>query len=133
MPNFDRKPDPGNEDLDIATQVLQTVQKQVASYHDALQTIRTMRKELASRQAARAADSGAPSQLTNTPELLAALFKEHGVPEPFANAMAAEDFQDPSYDKGAAFWTWDCCCSDCCLTCVMGSVVTDCVGGTFVW
>jgi hypothetical protein len=126
MPNFYRHQDHDIEDdLDIAARVMETVQRQIASYHEALQTVRTMRKELIARQQQPETPEN-PKRRINTPALFAELLEERGVPQPLSKAMAAEDFQDPSFQTEAAIWTWDCCCSHCCLTCDMGSQVTGC-------
>lgn len=116
MPNFSRDSYPSEDELDIVTRVMDTVQKQIASYRQALVTVREMRKVLAGTpQAEGAGETGV--RRVNSPELLAELFEENGLPVPLAQAMAAEDFQDPTYAAAElAFWTWDCCCTDCCLT-----------------
>jgi hypothetical protein len=36
--------------------------------------------------------------------------------------MAAEDFLDEKFGGSVGLWTWDCCCSGCCLTCVCTAV-----------
>ena len=131
MPNFAKGDQTAGDDLQVAAQVMATVQKQIASYQEALQTLRTMRKELEARQR-REATKDAPKRNINTPELLAELFEEHGIPQPLSKAMAAEDFQDAAFEVEAAMWTWDCCCTHCCLTCDMGSQVTGCPE-TFIW
>lgn len=102
MPNFSRDQDHDIEDdLDIAARVMETVQRQIASYHEALQTVRTMRKELAARQLHPKTPEN-PKRRINTPALFAELLEEHGVPQPLSKAMAAEDFQDASFQTDAA-------------------------------
>ena len=125
MPNFDRTTPPA-DDLDIAARVMDTVSRQVASYKDALVTLRSMRAELPDHA------TRADAQEINTPELMAKLLEEKGIPMPLSRAMAAEDFQAPEFQAEAAIWTWDCCCTHCCLTCQMATAVTDCAE-TFIW
>ena len=126
MPNLSRHPgDTVEDDLEIATRVMDTVQRQVSSYRDALQTLRNLRKELAERQGEdKTAD--ASRRVISTPEEFADLLQERGVPQGFSRAMAAEDFQDASFAVETMTFTWDCCCTHCCLTCDMGSQVTGC-------
>ena len=115
MPNFDRYANPSADDLDIATRVMDTVQKQIASYRQALVTVREMRRVLAETPQDEG-EGGTELRRVNTPELLAELFEENGLPVQLSKAMAAEDFQDSTFETALAFWTWDCCCTDCCLT-----------------
>jgi hypothetical protein len=124
MPNFDREdqPQPPDDDLEIASRVMATVQKQVASYQQSLETLREMRKELTDASASEAPGG----RIVATPEQLAELLEERGIPQPLSNAMAAEDFQDETFAAEASMWTWDCCCTDCCLTCQMATQVTGC-------
>lgn len=119
MPNFDRGNYPQQDDLDIASRVMATVQKQVASYQQSLEALRDLRKELTE-------DAAAGGRVVSTPEQLAALFEERGIPRALSMGMAAEDFQDEAFEAEASLWTWDCCCTDCCLSCTMATKVTDC-------
>jgi len=128
MPNYSRVNEPPADDLDVASRVMETVQKQIASYQSALETLRRMRHELADRQER----AGGDKRLINTPELFAELLQERGIPQPLSKAMAAEDFQDAAFEVEAAIWTWDCCCTHCCLTCDMATQVTGC-SETFIW
>jgi hypothetical protein len=113
MPNFNRRSNPSLDDLDIATRVMETVQKQIASYRDALLTVREMRQRLSEYKGG---DSPG-GRVINSAKLLATLFEEEGIPQQLSRAMAAEEFQDASFLRAQeAFWTWDCCCTDCCLT-----------------
>jgi transposase len=117
MPNFNREDQPTQDDLDIASRVMATVQKQVASYQQSLETLREMRKELTDEPGGRA---------VTTPQELADLLEERGIPQALSKAMAAEDFQDETFASEASLWTWDCCCTDCCITCQMATQVTGC-------
>lgn len=117
MPNFERGDRPPSDDLDIAARVMDTVQRQVASYKTSLETLMKMRQELLEPKGDRK---------VSTPQALAALLEERGIPRPLSNAMAAEDFQDATFEAEASIWTWDCCCTDCCLTCQMATQVTGC-------
>jgi hypothetical protein len=134
MPDYDRQaPD---DDLDIATRVMDTVQRQVGAYRDALSTVRRLRRQLVAHQEFAPAEQQGSRQI-NTPEKLAEFFEEHGVPRPLSVAFAAEDFAPmgqsfaSEMDVEAATWTWECCCSACCLTCSMATQVTNC-SETFV-
>jgi hypothetical protein len=119
MPNFDRGRQSQQDDLDIAARVMATVQKQVASYQQSLETLRELRKEFG-------VDEGSGDRTVSSPEQLAELFEERGIPLALSRAMAAEDFQDENFAAEASLWTWDCCCTDCCLSCSMATKVTEC-------
>lgn len=126
MPNFERgKKKAQQDDLDIASRVMETVQKQVASYQQSLETLRELRGELTE-------DEEAGGRVVSNAEQLAELLEERGIPLALSKAMAAEDFQDESFEAEASLWTWECCCTDCCITCVMGTQVTGC-SGTFIF
>lgn len=128
MPDYRRTP--AEDDLDIAARVMDTVQRQIGTYRDALTTLRRLRQELAERQAQ--ADSGEEQRFINTPQLLAEYFEENGIPKPLSTAMAMEDFANMEgdfptpLDAEMVTWTWDCCCSACCFTCSMATQVTGC-------
>lgn len=129
MPNYNREP--AEDDLDIAAKVMDTVQRQIATYRDALQTLRRLRKELATREEHGSTEK--EPRYINTPQLLAEFFEENGIPKPFSIAMAAEDFAAMEGDFSSDFseaeyvtFTWDCCCSICCFTCSMATQVTGC-------
>jgi hypothetical protein len=134
MPDYDRHaPD---DDLDIATRVMDTVQRQVGAYRDALLTVRRLRRQIIAHEEFAPAEEQGSRQI-NTPEKLAEFFEEHGIPRPLSVAFAAEDFAAmggsfaSDMDVEAATWTWECCCSACCITCSMATKVTGCTG-TFV-
>jgi hypothetical protein len=118
MPNFDRDRKT-QDDLDLASRVMATVQKQVASYQQSLETMRELRGELSD-------DPSAEGRVVSNAEQLAELLEERGIPMALAKGMAAEDFQDEDFEVAASLWTWDCCCTDCCLTCQMATSVTGC-------
>jgi len=118
MPNFDRDRKT-EDDLDLASRVMATVQKQVASYQQSLETMRELRRELTD-------DATAGGRVVSNAEQLADLLEERGIPRALAKGMAAEDFQDEDFEVAASLWTWDCCCTDCCLTCQMATQVTGC-------
>lgn len=134
MPDYNREP--AQDDLDIAARVMDTVQRQIGTYRDALTTLRRLRTELADRQQNQE-PSGKEPQHINTPQLLAEFFEENGIPKPLSTAMAVEDFAGMEGDFPAPpdadliTWTWDCCCSSCCFTCSMATQVTGC-SSTFV-
>jgi hypothetical protein len=108
MPNFDRRGTGPADDLEIASRVMDTVQRQIASHRLSLEKLRLLRQELAQ-------DSDLAARLQGSPEMMSKLLVERGIPEPLAMGMVAEDFQDQSL-RGVGFWTWDCCCTACCLT-----------------
>jgi hypothetical protein len=117
MPNFNRRDEQfGPDELDIAARIMDTVAKQVASYQSALGTLRDLRAEIA--------DGSLQDQTVSSPEELAALLGARGIPQPLSVAMAAEDFQDEAFMAEAGLWTWDCCCTRCCLTSCSGTVIT---------
>ena len=118
MPNFQRDSFHAQDDLDIATRIMDTVQKQVTSYRSALQSLREVRQEISSGQLR--------DHTVSTPQELASLLQERGVPRPLSVAMAAEDYQDSSFEAAEGFWTWDCCCTACCLTGCTGTIITGC-------
>lgn len=117
MPNFERPERPPAVDLDVAARVMDTVQRQVASYKSSLETLMKIREEL---------ESPTGERTISTPQALAELLEERGIPQPLSKAMAAEDFQDAQFEVEVSLWTWDCCCTDCCLTCQMATQVTGC-------
>ncbi|EME66846.1 hypothetical protein G352_02879 [Rhodococcus ruber BKS 20-38] len=119
MPNFYRASNPSEDELDLATRVMDTVQKQITSYREALSKVREMRKVLEQTSQVLPPEDSTEFRRVNSAELLGRLFEENGLPPPLAQAMAAEDFQDPAHmesDVMLRLWTWDCCCTDCCLT-----------------
>jgi hypothetical protein len=102
-----------------------TVQRQIASYTQSLEKLRLLRKELQ-------VDEGLSNQVRSGPEAMMKLLVERGIPENLATGMAAEDFQDRGFGErlglGGALGEWytgDCCCTACCITCV-------CTAGTIV-
>lgn len=134
MPDYDRHAP--EDDLDIATRVMDTVQRQIGAYRDALMTVRRLRRQLVAHEKFAAPEQEGSRQL-NTPEKLSEYFEEHGIPRPLSIAFAAEDFaaMGASFasesDVQAATFTWECCCSDCCFTCSMATQVTGCAD-TFI-
>lgn len=134
MPDYDRHAP--EDDLDIATRVMDTVQRQVGVYRDALLTLRRLRRQYVAHQEFGATQE--PTREINTPELLAEYFQENGIPRSLAEAFATEDFaamggpMPSDFDvQEMAFRTWDCCCTACCFSCVMATQVTGCTN-TFV-
>lgn len=111
MPNYRRSSETPEDDLEIATRVLDTVQRQVASYQMSLSKLRGLRREMTVDKSLNSRISAGPSQMVE-------LLVERGIPEALAVGMAAEDFQDDTFGGALALWTWDCCCTGCCVTCV---------------
>lgn len=128
MPNIPRMGPPA-DDLDIAARVMQTVQRQIGSYQAALTTLRSMRRDMDARR--QNPDAFPNRRTVNTADGFVDLLTENGIPRPLAMAMAAEEFSDATM-KADAWWTWDCCCTHCCLTCQMATQVTECPE-TFIW
>lgn len=109
MPEFDRRP--VEDDLEIASRVMDTVQKQISSYRMSLEKLRGLRKELQ-------LDSQLGERVRSSPDAMMEVLTERGIPQYLAAGMVAEDYQDEGFDPGLAFWTWDCCCTACCVTCI---------------
>ncbi len=109
MPNFRRTP--AQDDLEIVSRVMDTVAKQVSSYQMSLEKLRGLRKELL-------LDKALEKRIKSSPESMSKVLLERGIPEALAAGMVAEDFQKPDFATNLAMWTWDCCCTGCCLTCV---------------
>jgi hypothetical protein len=125
MPNFERDRYRSDDDLDIATRVMDTVQRQIAAYRDALLRVRDLRQVVLDSRVVGAENIPDSARPINSAAMLAEIFEENEIPQQLARAMAAEDFQDASFlEAHDAFWTWDCCCTDCCLTEI---VIPDCV------
>jgi hypothetical protein len=115
MPNFTRGKDDikdDKDDLEIASRVMDTVGRQIASYRMSLEKLRGLRKEIL-------LDEELEKRITSSPEAMTKVLTERGIPEVLAVGMAAEDFQDPNYLPNLAIWTWNCCCTACCITCII--------------
>lgn len=117
MPNFSRSKDNPADELEITSRVMDTVQRQVASYRMSIEKLRSLRKEIE-------IDKELNKRIRSTPEEMAKILVERGIPAHLAIGMAAEDFQDPNFGQLIAMWTWDCCCTGCC--------VTSCIGTSFL-
>jgi hypothetical protein len=111
MPRYKKGSDDSHDDLEIASRVLETVNRQVASYMISLDKVRLMRKEIE-------ADQRLTKRIRSGPAEMTKVLVERGIPQHLAAGMAAEDFQDQSFGGELGFWTWDCCCTGCCLTCI---------------
>ncbi len=84
MPDYDRHAP--EDDLDIATRVMDTVQRQIGAYRDALMTVRRLRRQLVAHEKFAAPEQEGSRQL-NTPEKLSEYFEEHGIPRPLSIAF----------------------------------------------
>jgi hypothetical protein len=117
MPNFDKRT--AEDDLEIATRIMKTVERQMSTYRVALEKVRLLRKEFVVDESMRKA-------VMSTPESMSELLIERGIPEVLAYGMAAEDFQDKAFapGRGLGFWTWSCCCTSCCITDCSCTIVT---------
>ena len=115
MPNMQKgKGQAAADDLEIAARIMETVHRQIGSYMMSLEKLRFMRKELEM-------DSRFRKRVTGGPAEMSKMLIERGIPEQLAVGMAAEDFLDDQFGGQLALWTWDCCCTGCCLTCVCTS------------
>lgn len=126
MPEFDRRP--VEDDLEIASRVMDTVQKQIASYRMSLEKLRGLRKEIQ-------LDSALSERVRSSPQGMMDVLTERGIPQHLAAGMVAEDYQDEGFDvNNLGFWTWDCCCTACCITCICTAAticdVTEIHGGS---
>jgi hypothetical protein len=120
MPNYNKREI--EDDLEIAARVMRAVERQIEAHRLALQRIRLLRREFA-------VDAEMRKKVMSTPESMAALLLDRGIPENLAYPMAAEDFQSPAIldqfvGGRLGFWTYSCCCTSCCLTSCDCTVVT---------
>jgi hypothetical protein len=118
MPSFEKRTE-SQDELEIATRIMQTVQRQIGTYRMALEKVQLLREEFK-------VDESLANTTMASPDSMSRLLVERGIPENLAMGMAAEDFQDPDFGGGGrlGWWTWDCCCSGCCLTDCGCTVVT---------
>ncbi len=110
MPNCDPEKRP-EDDLDLVARVMETVHRQVGSYMTSLQQLRTVRREIEVNPNLR-------KRVTSGSREMVKVLVERGVPEPLAAGMSAEDWRDLDLAGSLGLWTWDCCCTGCCLTCI---------------
>jgi hypothetical protein len=120
MPNLERRAP--QDDLEIAARVMDTVERQIGMYRLSLEKVRLLRQEFVH-------DRALAKKAMSDPEALSELLIQRGIPENIAYGMVAEDFQDESFASRAGFWTWDCCCSSCCLTSCNGTLFGVAEGG----
>jgi hypothetical protein len=118
MPNYARERSEPQDDLEIAARVMDTVQKQIASYRLSLEKVRSLRQECQ-------IDERLNERLRSDPREMATILIERGIPQPMAVSMAAEDFRSPDFGGELALWTWDCCCTGCCVTSCIGTNITN--------
>lgn len=119
MPHLSKDGGPvGGDDLDIASRVMGTVQKQIESYRISLEKVRALRSELK-------LDRSLDIRAFSSPEEMLKLLTSRGIPKHLAAGMVVEDFQDARLVTEEAIWTWDCCCTSCCITSCM---ITNCIG-----
>jgi hypothetical protein len=117
VPNLKPTSGPPKDDLDVATKIMRTVERQIASYRSAIGSLRKIRLE-AER------DPALVRQMRKSPEAMVAELEQRGIPKPLAAAMAAEDHKTVAFPGGElGFWTWSCCCSVCCITCISDTTV----------
>jgi hypothetical protein len=118
MPNFNRSKTGPEDDLEIASRVMNTVQQQIVIYRASLEKVRLMRKELQ-------LDNALATRIWRSPDEMMKVFMERGIPQELAGGMAAEEFQDPNFKGGGGgigFWTWDCCCITSCQCTLVTSI-----------
>jgi hypothetical protein len=89
---------------------MDTVQRQIDSYRQSLNTVRQLRDEAQ-------ADSVLNGRLSLSPESMATVLVERGIPIFLAVSIAGEDHVDPNFGTALAIWTWDCCTTGCCISC----------------
>ena len=104
-------------ELATTARVMRTVQKQIESYALSLDKIRGLREELA-------IDSELYARVTKSTGAMKEFLVSRGIPSPIATGMAAEDFRSIEA-PGEALWTWDCCCTGCCITCIVNTIVKE--------
>jgi len=99
---------------------MDTVQKQIAGYRMSLEKLRGMRKELQ-------LDSELNKRVRSSPDEMMKVLTERGIPAGLAAGMAAEDFRDQGFAaRNLGWWTMDCCCTACCITCICTDGATIC-------
>lgn len=118
MPNYQRNKKCEPTELEATQRILDTVQKQIASYRASLQKVNNLKQECE-------ADAELNKRIRSSPEEMAKVLFERGVAAPIAVGMAAEDFQAPNFGGSLGLWTWDCCCSSCCITSCIGTNITN--------
>lgn len=118
MPNFSRVKKTVPDEMEATQKILDTVQKQIASYRSSLQKVRNLKSECEG-------DDELNKRIRSSPEEMAKILFERGVSAPIAIGMAAEDFNAPNFGGAVALWTWDCCCSSCCITSCIGTNITN--------
>ena len=109
MRNFNRDAAAGTDCTGQQSSIMNTVQRQIESYQQSLETVRQLRAEYD-------ANPDLHQRLGSSPESMATVLVERGVPIFLAVSMAGEDYVDPNFGTALAIWTWNCCCSDCCIT-----------------
>jgi len=118
MPNYTRDKKCEPDELQATHTILDTVQKQISSYRSSLQKVRNLKTECEE-------DADLNKRIRSSPEAMATILHERGVPAPLAIGMAAEDFRAPNFGGSLGIWTWDCCCSSCCITSCIGTNITN--------
>lgn len=118
MPNYSRDKKPEPDELEATHKILDTIQKQISSYRSSLQKVRHLKQECND-------DTELNKRIRSSPEEMATVLFERGVSAPMAIGMAAEDFRAPNFGGAVGLWTWDCCCSSCCITSCIGTNITN--------
>lgn len=118
MPNYKREKFAAQDDLDVASRVMDTVQRQIASYRLSLEKVRGLRKECEM-------DKDLDRRIRSSAEEMVRVLVERGIAPPMAISMTAEDFRSPDFGGSLALWTWDCCCTGCCVTSCIGTNITN--------
>ena len=112
MPYLGRDRRTTDTELDNTRRVLDTVRGQMESYSLALEKVQLLRREISG-------DARLGERIRKSPEEMMAVFESRDIPRHLAAAMTAEEFKREDF-AGAelGIWTFDCCCSGCCITCI---------------
>jgi hypothetical protein len=101
-----------DKELDTTIRILNTVRRQMDSYALSLEKIQILRREISG-------DAEFGERIRKSPEDMMRTFESRGIPLPLASAMTAEEFKRQDFPGAElGIWTWDCCCSGCCITCI---------------
>lgn len=112
MPYLEKDRRTSDSELDTTSRIIQTVNRQLESYGLALEKVALLRKEIAR-------DARLRDKLLHSPETMIETLEERGIPAIIGAGMAAEEFKRTDFPGGElGLWTWDCCCTGCCITCI---------------
>ena len=115
MPYFSDTPFEPADDLDITVRVMHTVEQQISSYRSSLEKIRELRIECEH-------DPDLKERVFSSPDAMLEMLAEREIPPQIATGMVAEDFQDHDFGGEQAIFTFACCCTGCCVTCIVTNI-----------